>query len=292
MSLDKFIESQIKLQNKINKLTLNDKLPTSAWMKQVSEINKIVSKLPQFYTIDKLYKEYNFSSPAVLQLSKLSEEIKKISNPISEINSISQYDSIFKQLERFNFPKEIINNINTTSKKLSYISYDFVELIENYEEDEENETSNIILNETSRIENIITDIYHNNELLYTIEPRNFEELIAELLLKQGFDVELSKQTRDNGYDILALKYVNGFSPIKYLVECKRYAEKRKIGVGIIREFKEVIQTENANKGLIVTTSYFTKEALKKQKQTPFLLDYKDKTDVIKWVIDYYTSKLR
>lgn len=96
------------------------------------------------------------------------------------------------------------------------------------------------------------------------------------MLKQGFEVELSKQTRDNGYDILALKNVIGLSPVKYLVECKRYAEKRKVGVELIRSFKEVLQTENANKGIIATTSYFTKPALIKQNEIPYLLDLRIK----------------
>lgn len=38
--------------------------------------------------------------------------------------------------------------------------------------------------------------------------------------QKGFEVMLTKQTRDGGYDILALKLNRDFH-LKFLVECKR-----------------------------------------------------------------------
>lgn len=111
-----------------------------------------------------------------------------------------------------------------------------------------------------------------------------------MLYSRGFDVELTKQTRDRGFDIIALKYIDELVPIKFLVECKRYT-RDKVGVEVIRSFKEVLVTENANRGIIATTSYFSKEAYKKKDQSPFLLDYKDKDDIIAWIKDYYFKKV-
>jgi HJR/Mrr/RecB family endonuclease len=148
----------------------------------------------------------------------------------------------------------------------------------------------IFLDEVSRVKRIIADIYYDNGLLNKIEPREFEEIVAEMLRGKGFKVELTKQTRDNGYDLLAISEENGF-PLKYLVECKRYAERRKIGVDIVRGFKEVVESENANKGIIVTTSYFTKDARDKKEKTPYLLDYRDKDDVINWVSEYFKASI-
>ena len=78
--------------------------------------------------------------------------------------------------------------------------------------------------------------------------------------------------------------------MKFLVECKRYT-KQKVGVEIVRSFKEVILTEKANRGIIVTTSYFSADAQKKQKETPYLLDYRDKDKVIEWVNNYYANQI-
>ena len=112
-----------------------------------------------------------------------------------------------------------------------------------------------------------------------------EEVIAELLYGKGFEVEITKQTRDNGYDIIAVNSINGFRN-KYLVECKRYGPKRPIGIDIIRSFCDVLKEEKANKGVIFTTSYFTKPSIERKEKEGHLLDFKDRGDIIQWVKEY------
>lgn len=143
----------------------------------------------------------------------------------------------------------------------------------------------IIITETSRVKEIIKRIYLENSFLNQLEPRKFEEIIAELLFEKGFEVELTKQTRDNGYDIIALKRLSDF-PVKFLVECKRYRRDRPIGIEIIRSFYDVIKEEKANKGIIFTTSYFSATSIKRKEKEGTLLDLKDRKDVIDWVNDY------
>lgn len=249
----------------------------------------ILDKLMPIYVEPHWIKTYN---ELELKIPKLPEILD-----FSQFRKFDDYYDTFKKIEdiiSLGKSKGLFNPLNSVSSKLSYVNYDFASLLIDEKEEEiieDNiEKKSIIITETSRIKQIISEIYFNNLKLFTIHPREFEKIIAELLYNQGFEVELTKQTRDNGYDILALKYINGFSPIKYLVECKRYAEDRKIGVEIVRSFKEVLQTENANKGIIVTTSYFTKDAIKKQAETPLLLDYKNKDEVLEWVNNYFTQK--
>ena len=66
-------------------------------------------------------------------------------------------------------------------------------------------------------------------MIQTIAPRQLEEVVASIFKNQGFDVELTPQTRDGGYDIRALRK-DGFGTLLYLVECKRYAPKHPVGV--------------------------------------------------------------
>jgi restriction system protein len=205
--------------------------------------------------------------------------------------NIESYRNAFFSLEKTkNYipPKNIFNNFEFITSNFKYTDYNFEDIL--VEEREKKESEVILIDESARISKIITDIYHDNSLLLKIEPREFEEIIAEMLSSQGFKVELTKQTRDNGYDILALKYLDGHIPLKFLVECKRYTTQ-KVGVEIIRSFKDVIATEKANRGIIVTTSYFSKDAQKKQADSPYLLDYKDKDNVIKWVQNYWAEKV-
>ncbi|NCU06187.1 MAG: restriction endonuclease [Chitinophagaceae bacterium] len=203
--------------------------------------------------------------------------------PIIDFPSIDFYSKAFSALENMNTPLTVSDFIPPIN--FSSTSFDFLSFVDEVTEEESKEVEKVIVEETKSIKRIITDIYQDNSNLLKIEPRQFEELVAELLHSKGYKIELTKQTRDNGYDIIALVTIGGNLPLKFLVECKRL-KKDKVGVDIVRSFKEVIQTENANKGIIVTTSYFTKDANKKRLETPYLLDYKDKDDVLQWIADY------
>ena len=257
------------------------------WLETANKFNEF--KTVNLDWMEKISKvQVNFDTPFI----DISEKINKIFSSKRYLNSL-------KAIESFNYKMPpTIENLQSTFKS---INYDFGKAIEGFEEESEKEDleetksesiKEIIFSETARIKDLIFQIYLNNERLFQLHPREFEKLIAELLYSKGFEVELTKQTRDNGYDILALKYMDDFSPVKYLVECKRFNPSRKVGVEIVRSFKEVISTEQANKGIIVTTSYFSSEAIKKQKETPLLLDYKNKDDIIEWVNNYRTSTYR
>jgi len=154
-----------------------------------------------------------------------------------------------------------------------------------HEPEEQPESQIILLDETSRIKRVIGDTYHDHELLYRLDSRDFEEMIAELLRKQQYEVELTKQTRDGGYDLLAIRSL-GDIPLRFLVECKRYSHHRKIGVDIIRSFSDVMTT-SGNMGMIVTSSYFSPDAIRyKKTNKPYLLHLRDHDDVIGWVKQY------
>lgn len=135
------------------------------------------------------------------------------------------------------------------------------------------------------IKDVIYEIFLNNKRLFEINPRKFEEIVAELLFKRGFKVDLTKQTKDGGFDILALSHHNDM-PLKYLVECKRFKKDSPVGIEIVRSFCDVVREEKANKGIIFTTSYFSQDAKNRQKANPYFLELKDHDDVIRWVSDY------
>lgn len=95
------------------------------------------------------------------------------------------------------------------------------------------------------------------EEMYRMPSRAFEKLVAELLRGEGFDVSLTPETRDGGYDILALRQEQITGDDVVLIECKRYARSKKISVGLVRGLVGVVQLENATKGMLVTTSHLT-----------------------------------
>ncbi|UOE50915.1 restriction endonuclease [Mucilaginibacter sp. SMC90] len=60
------------------------------------------------------------------------------------------------------------------------------------------ETKIILLDEVSRIKTAINDIYLENEAIYRLQSRDFEEMIAEIMRHKNFNVALTKRTRDGG----------------------------------------------------------------------------------------------
>jgi len=118
--------------------------------------------------------------------------------------------------------------------------------------------------------------------LYSLPPRKFEEMVRELLEREGYDAQLTQQTRDGGVDILAQKTLHGDS-VLYLVECKRYAKRNPVGVGVVRALYGVVEDVRATKGLIVTTSRFTADALKKAEDQRFRMSLRGYDELVAWL---------
>ncbi len=88
--------------------------------------------------------------------------------------------------------------------------------------------------------------------------RQFEDLVEQLVKRMGFIVEERKLTADGGVDVLATSYEPIFKG-KYVIQCKRYTHK--VGESIVRDLYGVVHSRNANKGILITNSTFTKKAI-------------------------------
>ena len=111
-------------------------------------------------------------------------------------------------------------------------------------------------------------------LLYEIEPRRFEILVAELLTDMGYEVELTPESRDGGRDILAA-FNLPHGKILTLVECKRFRPDKKVGIDILERFLWVLdRKDKASCGLIATTSYFSQDAIATEKEFQWRLRIK------------------
>jgi restriction endonuclease Mrr len=222
----------------------------------------------------------------VTQLKAISERLQIQNNGITKVMSEFQksYRPLQLNIPQINIPNlptsqfaEIAKRLKTSIPDLSAFEYNF----DDFQEEEIEEEKLIKVVDSTKL--LIRNIYEDHDLLNVIDPRKFEEIVAELLYSKGFEVNLTKQTRDGGYDILALQKIGGF-PIKFLVECKRH--KKNIGIDIIRSFCDVIRHEQANKGIIFTTSYFSKDSQKRKNEMGTILDFKNREDIIDWIIDY------
>lgn len=102
---------------------------------------------------------------------------------------------------------------------------------------------------------------HSGDLISVLQKLSasgFERICKRLLTECGFQqVEVTGRSGDNGIDGIGLLEINDLVTFKVLFQCKRYKES--VGSGQVRDFRGAMQGR-AEKGIILTTGYFTSEA--------------------------------
>jgi hypothetical protein len=122
------------------------------------------------------------------------------------------------------------------------------------------------------------------EELTRISPRKFEELIAGLFEGFGYEVELTAQTRDGGYDIVAVRRAE--TTTRSLIECKRNSAENKVGVGVVRQLRGVLASENATNGIVATTATFTRDAQRFIAANQWQIEGRTINGVVDWINRY------
>lgn len=126
-----------------------------------------------------------------------------------------------------------------------------------------------------KTDDILTELKENPDEIKLISPRKFEYLIGDILKNQGWQVEITPQTRDGGKDIIATTMISGMK-ILLAVECKRWREDRPVDIDTVRSFMYTVRDDlRANKGMIATTSYFSKEVQNMAQKWDWLLSLRD-----------------
>jgi Restriction endonuclease len=124
--------------------------------------------------------------------------------------------------------------------------------------------------------------------LKTIDRRTFEELVAFLFEGFGYEVELTKKTRDGGRDVVAVRRAEIHT--KYLIECKRPDPGTPIGIRPVRELYGVKQDEGASKAILATTTYFGPDALLFMERHRWELEPRDYLGVLDWINRYVQTR--
>jgi restriction system protein len=98
------------------------------------------------------------------------------------------------------------------------------------------------------------------EVLQSLSPSGFENVCKELLREHGFEnVEVTGKSHDGGIDGYGILELNPFVSFKVLFQCKRY--KGSVSRAQVGDFRNAM-IGRAEKGIILTTGTFTKEAEK------------------------------
>lgn len=124
------------------------------------------------------------------------------------------------------------------------------------------------------------------ELLHSLPPRKFEELVAAVFRQTGFDVELTPETRDGGIDIIAVRKDSLLGEGLHLIECKRYIPGNTVGIGVVQRLLGVVEQHRATKGIIVTTATFTRDALEVAQSARHRLTLNEYSKVAEWLAQF------
>lgn len=127
---------------------------------------------------------------------------------------------------------------------------------------------------------IIKHIAKDSSILYKLDWQRFEDLMAQILERYGWETKPMGYTKDDGVDIVAVRRVAPDFQFRMMVQCKRNAKHRKIGVDVVREVWSVKWEKAFHHAMIVTTSTFTREA--KRKGEKWDLALKDHNAITEW----------
>lgn len=202
-----------------------------------------------------------------------------IFKPEGSVNSASSYD-VDMLLDTYNinavFDKS--NLPNNESRIFTFRDYS-----------KENIISGVRIELAAANAELIRYLSKHPKSLYHLEPRKFEEIVAEILKDLGYDIIITPRTRDGGCDIRAIRK-DSLGTFLYLIECKRYNEHHPVGVEIVRSLYGTTTAERATHGIIATTSYFSKDAIEYASKLQYQLSLRDYSDLLSWLKNYGKRK--
>lgn len=223
----------LKLQETLARSAANV-LPTESIIQQQYVLNDYTNILPQFNLPDSYYEVIQNLSNV---LQSLNIEAMYVANvPLSEDEEIDQEDvkfvneKIITEIYQPDNEKTINNNESPIIKILPVNDY------------------------------VLKYLSENPNAFYSLNGNEFENVMAEIYSKLGYDVTLTPATRDGGKDIIIRK-PEILGDFIYYVECKKYAPKRPIGLSIVRNLIGTINTDRVNGGIIATTSFLSRDAI-------------------------------
>ena len=115
-------------------------------------------------------------------------------------------------------------------------------------------------------DDLLASLARDPGALYTLKPDAFEAVVARLLGSQGYEVQLTRRTKDRGVDIIAISSRDRHE--KLLIECKRYSSSKRIGISVVDRLLGALMAERGVKALVVTTAEgFTRDAEDRFAQT-------------------------
>ena len=267
-----------------------------------TDIEKTKIPASKKYSPETIYEEIELRSFIKEALKSLTEKEAKVLKMRFGLGTGDEY-TLKEVGMQFNLTPEKIRQIEAIAlRKIKHPARrwelkSLVEPIQEAMEEEKKDAEKIIefptdldigLITTNVDEHLIRYFSEHPEEIKTMNRRLFEEMIAELFRGFGYEVELTKQTRDGGIDIIAIKDLE--VSVKYIIQAKRPESGNPVRVEPVRALYGVKHLERATKAILATTTYFTRDAKLLFQENIWELEPKEYADIIKWINDYLKLK--
>ena len=213
-----------------------------------SQMNKLKTLLEE--------KGLSFSDDEIKNLIKdnlYEKDYLRLKNRIlrKKPNTVEDYAKSFGEIYGYDFENKeyyidfLLNLI--IEKELEIRRNDLIELLEKFNKEIE----------LKRFEKNISTKPEHDYSIKQIDYMNgyqFQSFLARLFEKMGFKIERTNLSWDQGADLLITKFSE-----RYIIQAKRYREK--VNNHAIQEVSAAIKHYKADKGIVITTNYFTKSAI-------------------------------
>lgn len=130
---------------------------------------------------------------------------------------------------------------------------------------------------------LLAKVQHKLLQVDELNWRQFEQLIAQMLEFDGYQVELMNGTKDGGVDVVAVRDLGAAGLFKSVWQAKKLRTDRKVQLSVVRELADTRLEHGASKAIIVTTSVLTRGALARVERDRYLLGKVERADLDRWI---------
>lgn len=121
--------------------------------------------------------------------------------------------------------------------------------------------------------------------VFALSSDLFRELIAELLAKFGWRVDVSARTQDSGYDIFALRHDAGGIRTSCLVECRHLRPTEEVQIGAVHALFGLKDHLRVGHAILATTGRFQSNA-EQYVASRWDLQLRDYAHIVEWINQY------
>lgn len=129
---------------------------------------------------------------------------------------------------------------------------------------------------------LVQHIKKHPDVLRNLHPGTFENLVAEIYRHEGFDTERISgwNEPDGGVDLIAVRHLSPGFDIRLAIQCKRWAQSRRLSAEPIRTLAGVLDRFRAHAGVVATTGLFSEEAEEEMTKHLWRISLRDYNDIL------------